>query len=127
MKVNELITNDTLNGIHIDDYQRLLKIKERLDSSVREKINLENLSLEFGISKSKLKRDFKTVFNNSVYQYFMISKMNKAHKMLQSKQKNISQIAYELGYDYPSTFSQMFKKIKGFSPSEVTTIIKTPK
>ena len=37
------------------------------------------------------------------------------------KDKSISQIAYELGFDYPQYFSRFFKKNTGMTPLEYRT------
>jgi len=41
-----------------------------------------------------------------------------AKKMLLQSKKNVSQIAYELGFEYPQYFSRMFKKNTGVTPNE---------
>lgn len=42
-----------------------------------------------------------------------------AYKMVEEKDKNISKIAYDVGYKYPSHFSNDFKETFGVTPSEV--------
>ncbi|WP_052444815.1 AraC family transcriptional regulator [Flammeovirga sp. OC4] len=120
--IQNLIGKDELYGLHIEDYNRLLEIKERLQSDFEDKIVLEEIASEFGISVSKLKRDFKTVFNTSVYQYHMNYKMDEAYKLLQSGKYTVSQVGYDLGYKNLATFSRMFKKVKGMKPTDVTVI-----
>ncbi|NME68020.1 helix-turn-helix domain-containing protein [Flammeovirga aprica] len=114
--------SDELYGLHIEDYNRLIEIKEKLLSNFEQKVVLEELATEFGISVSKLKRDFKILFNTSVYQYFMNAKMDEAYKRLQSGKYSVSEIAYDLGYKNLATFSRMFKKVKGLSPTDVAVI-----
>lgn len=43
---------------------------------------------------------------------------NKAKNLLINSEKSISEIAYELGFDYPNHFSKLFKSKTGLSPSE---------
>ncbi|KXX70444.1 AraC family transcriptional regulator [Flammeovirga sp. SJP92] len=110
---------DDLNGLHISDYQRLLEIRKKLVNQLSEKIVLNDLAQEFGMSVSKLKRDFKTLFNTSVYQYHLQVKMEEAMRRLKSGEYSILEISLDLGYETPSKFSQMFKKIKGVNPKEI--------
>ena len=120
--VRNLVGQKELNGLHIDDHRRILKIKERLLSSFHEKIIVEKIAVEHGISESKLKRDFKALFNNSVYQFYTEAKMNEAFHRLKSGKYTVMEVGYDLGYNSLSKFSQMFKKLKGINPSEVMPV-----
>lgn len=108
-----------LNGLHPDDYERLQDIKEWILSHLEEKVSLEKLASEFGISVSKLKRDFKSLFDSSVYQFYTQARMDEAFRRLKSGKYTVMEVGYDLGYQNLSKFSEMFKKIKGISPSEV--------
>lgn len=44
--------------------------------------------------------------------------IEKAKELLRQGQFNMSQIAYELGFEYPNNFSKFFKNHTGFTPSE---------
>lgn len=44
--------------------------------------------------------------------------MLQAQKLLKEKQFSISEIAYQLGYEYPNYFAKSFKKHFGISPTE---------
>jgi YesN/AraC family two-component response regulator len=41
----------------------------------------------------------------------------KAKNILLNPNKNISEVAFELGFEYPQYFSRLFKKKEGLSPS----------
>ena len=43
--------------------------------------------------------------------------LEKAKTLLVSSDKSISEIAYELGFEYPQNFSKLFKKKVGMSPT----------
>jgi AraC-like DNA-binding protein len=44
--------------------------------------------------------------------------LEKAKTLLVSSDKNINEIAYELGFEYPQNFSKLFKKKVGISPTK---------
>jgi AraC-like DNA-binding protein len=44
--------------------------------------------------------------------------LEKAKTILVSSDKNINEIAYELGFEYPQNFSKLFKKKVGITPTE---------
>lgn len=120
--VKKLVDKDELNGLHPDDYKRLLNIKEQLLSSFDQRISVEELASEFGISVSKLKRDFKTLFDTSVYQFYTHAKMDEAYRRLKTGNFSVMEVGYDLGYQNLSKFSQMFKKVKGINPKEVMPV-----
>jgi len=116
------LENDTIQGLHVDDYNRLLKIKDKLLSSFNQKISVETIAKEFGISNSKLKRDFRTLFDCSLYQFYTHAKMDEAYRLLKSGQYSVMDVGYSLGYQNLSKFSLMFKKVKGISPKDVSQL-----
>jgi len=120
--VKKLVDKDELNGLHPEDYKRLLKRKDQLLSSFDQRVSVEELASEFGISVSKLKRDFKTLFNTSVYQFYTHAKMDEAHRCLKTGNFSVMEVGYDLGYQNLSKFSQMFKKVKGINPKEVMPV-----
>ena len=80
---------------------------------------IEQIALKVGISPTKLKSDFKSMHNTSLYQYFSAQQMQVAHELLLQKRYTIKEIAGLLGYENASKFSSAFKKISGVVPSEV--------
>ena len=120
--VKQLYDKEELNGLHVDDYNRLQKIKDKLLMSFEEGINIELLAQEFGISVSKLNRDFKTLFNYSIYKFFTHAKMDEAFRQLKTGNFSVMEVGYSLGYQNISTFSEMFKKIKGIYPKDVISL-----
>lgn len=116
------IESDDLKGLHVDDFNRLLKIKENLLSSFNQIIIIKDIAAEFGISESKLKRDFKILFDTSIYKFFNQAKMDEAYRMLKTGNYSVKDVGYNLGYQNISKFSEMFKKIKGINPTEVISV-----
>lgn len=122
MKTIENLRGDELNGLHIDDYQRLMRIKKSLLESLSGTVNIEEIANEFGISLSKLNRDFKNLFNMTIYKFYNHAKMDEAYRRLKSGKYSVSEVGYDLGYSSLSKFSVMFKKIKGISPKDVISL-----
>ena len=120
--VRKLVNKDELHGLHIDDYRRLMKLKDQLLSNFDNRISLDELAGEFGISVSKLKRDFKALFDTSVYQFYTHAKMDEAYRRLKSGNFSVMEVGYDLGYQNLSKFSQMFKKVKGINPKDVIPV-----
>lgn len=120
--IKKLTDKDELHGLHIEDYQRLQLIQKKLLSSFDQRITIEELANDFNISTSKLKRDFKTLHDCSVYQFYTSAKMDEAYHRLQSGKYSVTEVGYDLGYNSIPKFSQMFKKVKGINPSDVISL-----
>ncbi|MBS2213954.1 helix-turn-helix transcriptional regulator [Carboxylicivirga mesophila] len=120
--LEKLNSQDELHGLHIEDYSRLQSIKQELSTSFEERATVEKLAEMHGVSVSKLKRDFKTLFNCSITHYYTNAKMDEAYRRLKSGNYTVSEVGYDLGYSNLSKFSEMFKKLKGISPRDVVKI-----
>ena len=47
--------------------------------------------------------------------------IDKAKELMAGSNKTVSQIAYELGFQYPQHFNRIFKKKTGLTPGEYRT------
>ncbi len=54
-------------------------------------------------------------------EYIQTKLIDRAKEALLSTDKTMSQIAYDLGFQYPQHFSRMFKRIAGCTPNEFRT------
>ncbi|MCH7401158.1 AraC family transcriptional regulator [Belliella kenyensis] len=77
---------------------------------------LESLADEMKVSKIKLYRIFKEIIDKSPSDIIIQLRMEKAEKLLQQSQMNISEISYSCGFNDPKHFSKLFKKYHGVSP-----------
>jgi len=103
-------------NINPRDIQSLFKIKAIL---MREYISIPSadfLAKESGINERKLQRLFRQVFGKSVYQFAMAVKMDEAKKMLNTKQYNVSEVGFKVGYSNLSHFTGKFKEHFGITP-----------
>ena len=54
----------------------------------------------------------------SAQENIQLSLIESAKERIFHKEKTISEIAYELGFEYPQYFSRLFKKRVGVTPNE---------
>lgn len=90
-----------------------LYINQNLDR----KIAIEELANLLGMSKFHFIRQFKTIYGTTPLQYIKKIRLEKAQNLLIQSDKNISEIAYEVGYQTLSRFSEDFKSFTELSPS----------
>jgi signal transduction histidine kinase/DNA-binding NarL/FixJ family response regulator/streptogramin lyase len=95
---------------------RLMKfIEERIDDP---DLNVQNLSDSMGMSRIQLYRKIKALTDMSVSEFVRSIRLKRSLALLDSKSGNISEVAYDVGFNNPAYFSECFKKQFGKLPSE---------
>jgi AraC-like DNA-binding protein len=80
---------------------------------------IEPLALKVGLAATTLKKNFKLIFGQTLFQYYQAKQMECAKEMLQGKAEKIKEVAKSFGYENASKFSAAFKKHFGVLPSEI--------
>ncbi len=104
----------------VDSIREILN--DKLESS--EHIDLNEISFRIGFSKSYIKSQFKKKTGNSIIQYYIDMKIDKAKKLLSQQKFTVSEISDMLGFGSIFYFSRQFKLQTGMSPSEYVKSIK---
>lgn len=58
----------------------------------------------------------------SAQEYIQLKVTEIAKDLVLNPEKSISQIAYELGFQYPQHFTRLFKKLTGYTPNEYRSV-----
>ena len=82
-------------------------------------ISVEDIGLEIGLSRVQLYRKVKALTGISPVELMRKIRLNKAREMLLTTEKNISEVAYEVGFSAPSYFTKCFKEEFGQLPNEL--------
>lgn len=80
-------------------------------------IRVQDIVKYIGINRSYLTNIFKKKLGVSPQQYLLELKLEKGAELLRRTEESVQEIAAAIGYDNPLTFSKMFKKKYGDSPS----------
>lgn len=88
-----------------------------LRESLERPIDLQQLVRELPMGYSKFRKLFKQVTGYSPHQYLLNLRINKAKELLKTTELNISEIAYQSGFESEFYFSRFFKKNTGMPPS----------
>ena len=99
-----------------NDRDRLYDARDYLTQNLDNPPSLSDLSKIIGINEYKLKRGFKQLFHTTVFGFLSSYRLEQARKALLEDNRNISEIAYSLGYSSPQHFSAAFRKRFGLSP-----------
>jgi len=99
------------------DKERILFARDYLLKNAGAPPTLVELSKIAGINEYKLKKGFKELFNQTAFAYLADVKLELAKNDLLEGRKQVTEIAFELGYSSLQHFSSAFKKKFGISPS----------
>ena len=92
--------------------------KEYIYSHIKERITIEDLSDELGVSASYLSRLFKKETGDSVSAYIRSQKINMAKNLLQYSEYSMIEIANRLSFSSQSHFIQQFREYVGMTPKK---------
>ncbi|MFD1768839.1 helix-turn-helix transcriptional regulator [Sphingobacterium suaedae] len=98
------------------DIQKLQKIKAFLGQNAEHFYTIEQLSKEYAINVYKLKKGFKDLFGMGVFEYTAVVRMETALELIKNTELSLKEIAFQVGYSAPSSFTVAFKRHFGRSP-----------
>ena len=105
-----------INEIDSDFYNRFLEIfKQEMGDP---NLNVDALAAKLGLERSQFYRKIKALTNYAPVELIRRLRLQHSRKLLQSTDKTISEIAYEIGFSTPAYFSKCYKDAFGETPSE---------
>jgi AraC-like DNA-binding protein len=114
------ISNDLLeqfNG-HLSNYFESGQLQEKGIPSI------EQIANKMSISQRYLSDTLKKETGKTTTEHLQLHLIEEAKNILLQPNKSISQVAYELGFEYPQYFSRLFKKKEGISPTAYRELYK---
>ncbi|QIE58755.1 helix-turn-helix transcriptional regulator [Rasiella rasia] len=103
---------------HLEAYFESGQLKENGVPSI------EKIANEMSVSQRYLSDTLKKETGKSTTEHLQLYLINEAKNILLKPNKSISEVAYELGFEYPQYFSRLFKKKEGISPSAFRELYK---
>ncbi|AWX06813.1 hybrid sensor histidine kinase/response regulator transcription factor [Prevotella intermedia] len=81
-------------------------------------LNVETISHEMGISRAQLYRKIKSITGISPNDIIREARMKRAERLLETTDKSVSEIAYEVGFSSPSYFTKCYREFFGRTPKK---------
>ena len=88
-----------------------------LDRSYDAPITIEDLSREVALSPYYLIRAFRHVYKQTPHQYLVGQRIARAKELLRNSDLSITEICAAVGFESLGSFSTLFRKVAGISPS----------
>lgn len=84
-----------------------------------EGFTIDSLCKTLGMSQTQVRRKLKSLTGLTIQLFIREVRLEKAHRLLQSSDFNVSEVAYEVGFRDPAYFSRVFSEKFGFSPNTI--------
>ena len=95
----------------------VVKVKVMLERRLSDDIALESLAADLGMSYRTLIRRFKRATNDTPLHYLQRLRINAAKRLLENSNMPIESLMQEVGYQDLSSFSKLFQRETGLTPS----------
>lgn len=116
-------------GFSLREMRRVDEARMILIDSFNSPPSIPELARKVGLNRTKLKAVFKAAYGTTIYNFVLTQRMDRATELLAGSDLSIAEVAFEVGYDYPASFTHAFVRYFGHSPrsyraaskNEVTT------
>ena len=106
-----------------DEFDRLARVIDHIESHYTEPITLELLATIGGCSKSTLIRLFRRAFDSTPVGYLLEFRLERSCRMLEKSHLPVSEIALRNGFSDSNYFTKLFRRRYGHSPREYRKLI----
>lgn len=113
----EMIEKVETLSLNSDLPDTILRAVRYFNDHLSEKIYLDTVAEEAGMSKFHFCRTFKDHLGMSPMQFLTISRIERAKMLLHKSGSSITSVVYKVGFNDISEFNRQFKKITGMPPS----------
>ena len=105
--------------IHLEsDFNEFIEVVCYIHAHLSEQITVKEICDQFKINKNKLNLIFKKIVGQTVGEFIISARIEKARILLEQADLSISEICYDIGLSSRSYFSVIFREQVGCHPSE---------
>lgn len=105
------------NGHKHHQDNEVLKAQCFIEDHFQDKISVEDLSSQLGLSRRNFDRRFIKATGLTPFDYMQRVKVEAAKKAFENSRKSVNEVMYEVGYSDTKAFREVFHKITGVSPN----------
>lgn len=102
-------------------FGKIAKAIRTIHASFEQKLDIDHLADEAGMSPTSFHAHFKAVTSTSPIQYLKTTRLHQARLLMARKELTAAYASAQVGYESASQFSREFKRMFGRSPAEEAT------
>jgi AraC-like DNA-binding protein len=100
-----------------NSHESLLRARELIDEQYAKPLDLDELARTANFSRFHFIRAFRRAFHATPHEYLTRTRIDRARELLVEDQLTVTEICFEVGFESLGSFSTLFHKIVGWSPS----------
>lgn len=110
---------EEMNDYRLNKEERPIQlVKAYVEKHFKEQISLDELSRVVNLNPNYLSSLFKKATDQTITNFLIEIRIDKAKELLKQTNSNISEIAYNVGYSDAKYFSKLFRRKVGIKPNE---------
>jgi transcriptional regulator GlxA family with amidase domain len=98
--------------------EEIKKAQDLIEEQYAERISVDTLCGQLAMGRRTFERRFKKATGNTVVEYFQRVRVEAAKKDLEKGRKTVSEVMYDVGYNDPTAFREVFRNYVGLTPLE---------
>jgi AraC-like DNA-binding protein len=99
-------------------YRRLHHARDYAAALFHQPVTLDDMARVACLSPNHLLRTFKGAFGQTPHQFITTRRLEEAGRLLRTSQQPVTEICYAVGFESLGTFSWLFHRRFGVSPSQ---------
>ncbi len=103
--------------MNLDSHESVRSARRFLEHHYSSSITIEQLSRDAALSPYYFIRLFRRVYRQTPHQYLMQQRISRAKELLRNTDLPITEICMSVGFESLGSFSTLFRKVAGVSPS----------
>lgn len=115
----EALTLDAVRASTREElYRRLTRAKDYINACFDQPLTLKEIAAVACLSPNHLLRSFRQAFRQTPHQFLTSKRLERAREMLTDSNLSVTQVCFSVGFESLGSFSRMFRRHTGLSPSE---------
>jgi len=98
-------------------YESLQHVRDLIDAQYSQSLDLNELAQAANLSRYHFLRAFRTVYHITPHEYLTHKRIERAKELLAESDLMVTEICFEVGFESLGSFSTLFHRIVGWSPS----------
>ena len=111
--------------MHPFTYKRLTRARNYIRDTYAMPISLSDVAKEANLSRYHFLRVYRTTFQETPHEFLVRLRIDRAKQLLAKGQYSVTDTCFEVGFSSLGSFSTLFSKYVGLSPSEYRRYVRS--